>query len=42
MITVCDPEMLVTAPEKSILDGALNGTKTGKFYGILTDNMSQH
>jgi excinuclease ABC subunit A len=31
--TVCDPEKLVTNPEKSILDGAMNGTKTGKFYG---------
>jgi excinuclease ABC subunit A len=32
-VTVCDPDLLVTHPEKSILDGALNGTKTGKFYG---------
>jgi excinuclease ABC subunit A len=31
-VTVCDPELLVTHPGKSILDGALNGTKTGKFY----------
>ncbi|MBZ5498755.1 MAG: excinuclease ABC subunit UvrA [Acidobacteriia bacterium] len=32
-ITVCDPEMLITNPEKSVLDGALDGTKTGRFYG---------
>ena len=32
-ITVCDPELLVTHPERSILNGALNGSKTGKFYG---------
>ncbi|MCX6243323.1 MAG: excinuclease ABC subunit UvrA [Bacteroidetes bacterium] len=32
-ITVCDPELLVTNPEKSLLNGAMDGTKTGKFYG---------
>ncbi len=32
IVTVCDPALLVTHPEKSILEGALNGTKTGKFY----------
>ncbi len=32
-ITVCDPEKLVTNPELSLLNGAMNGTKTGKFYG---------
>lgn len=32
-ITVCDPEALVTHPERSILEGTLDGTKTGKFYG---------
>ena len=32
-ITVCDPGSLVTHPERSILEGALDGTKTGKFYG---------
>jgi excinuclease ABC subunit A len=32
-VTVCDPELLVTHPERSILGGALDGTKTGKFYG---------
>lgn len=31
--TVCDPGRLITDPEKSLLDGALGGTKTGKFYG---------
>ena len=31
--TVCDPDKLVTYPEKSLLAGALDGTKTGKFYG---------
>ncbi len=29
----CDPEKLVTHPDKSILDGAMDGTRTGKFYG---------
>lgn len=32
-LTVCDPEKLVTHPEKSLMDGALDGSKTGKFYG---------
>ena len=32
-VTVCDPFLLVTHPERSILAGALDGTKTGKFYG---------
>lgn len=32
-VTVCDPGSLVTDPERSILEGALDGTKTGKFYG---------
>jgi excinuclease ABC subunit A len=32
-LTVCDPERLVTAPGRSLLDGALDGTKTGRFYG---------
>jgi excinuclease ABC subunit A len=31
--TVCDPDMLITNPERSILAGAMDGTKTGKFYG---------
>ncbi|MDP4281582.1 MAG: excinuclease ABC subunit UvrA [Bacteroidota bacterium] len=32
-ITICDPEKLITDPGKSIIDGAMNGTKTGRFYG---------
>jgi excinuclease ABC subunit A len=32
-MTVCDPERLVTDPRKSLLEGALDGTKTGRFYG---------
>lgn len=32
-LTVCDPERLVTHPEKALHEGALDGTKTGKFYG---------
>lgn len=32
-VTVCNPSLLVTHPERSLLDGALNGTKTGNFYG---------
>jgi len=32
-ITVCDPEKLVSNPEKALGDGALNGHKSGKFYG---------
>jgi excinuclease ABC subunit A len=31
--TVCDPEKLITDPGKSLLAGAMDGTKTGKFYG---------
>jgi excinuclease ABC subunit A len=31
--TICDPGKLVTHPEKSLFDGAMDGTKTGKFYG---------
>jgi len=30
---VCDPAKLVTNPGKSLADGAMDGTKTGKFYG---------
>jgi len=33
MQTLCDPEKLITNPEKSVLNGAMDGTKTGKFYG---------
>jgi excinuclease ABC subunit A len=32
-IMVCDPDLLVTDPSRSLLDGAMDGTKTGKFYG---------
>ena len=31
--TVCDPKKLITDPRKSLLAGAMDGTKTGKFYG---------
>ena len=31
--TVCDPEKLITHPGRSLVDGAMDGTKTGKFYG---------
>jgi len=31
--TVCDPARLITDPAKSLPGGALDGTKTGKFYG---------
>ncbi|MCP5103171.1 MAG: excinuclease ABC subunit UvrA [bacterium] len=33
IITVCDPAKLVTHPDRSLSDGALDGSKTGKFYG---------
>ena len=33
MRLTADPEKFVTHKEKSLLDGALNGSKTGKFYG---------
>ncbi|MBE0668906.1 MAG: hypothetical protein IH593_14695, partial [Bacteroidales bacterium] len=32
-ITVCDADRIVTNPEKPITSGALDGTKTGRFYG---------
>jgi excinuclease ABC subunit A len=32
-ITVCDPDKLITDPGGSILSGAMDGTRTGKFYG---------
>ncbi|MFZ4523049.1 MAG: excinuclease ABC subunit UvrA [Bacteroidales bacterium] len=31
--TVCDQDKLITHPGKSLLAGAMDGTKTGKFYG---------
>jgi excinuclease ABC subunit A len=33
VVTVCDPAKLVTNPDRSLMDGALDGSKTGKFYG---------
>jgi excinuclease ABC subunit A len=32
-LTVCDPDLLVTDPVRPVTDGALDGTKTGRFYG---------
>ncbi|MFA8436645.1 MAG: excinuclease ABC subunit UvrA [Marinifilaceae bacterium] len=32
-VWVANPDLLITNPEKSLLDGALGGTKIGKFYG---------
>ena len=32
-LTVCNPESLVTDPDKTLLSGAFDGTKTGRFYG---------
>lgn len=32
-LTVCDPARLVTDATKSLVDGAMDGTKTGRFYG---------
>jgi excinuclease ABC subunit A len=37
--TVADPDRFVTDPKKSLLAGALDGTKTGRFYG---DPHGQH
>ena len=33
IIKSADPEKLITHPKLSILDGAIKGSKTGKFYG---------
>jgi len=30
---VCNPEKLISNPEKPLSDGALDGTRTGRFYG---------
>jgi excinuclease ABC subunit A len=38
-LTVCDPEALVTDAAKPFIGGALDGTKTGRFYG---DPHGQH
>ncbi len=32
-VTTCDPDRLITHPERSVLDGAMDGTKTGRYYG---------
>ena len=32
-LTVCDPKKLVTGPARPLDGGALDGTKTGRFYG---------
>ncbi len=37
--TECDPDRLVTDPSKSVMGGALDGTRTGRFYG---DPFGQH
>lgn len=31
--TVCDVQKLITDPQRSLLAGAMDGTKTGRFYG---------
>jgi excinuclease ABC subunit A len=36
-ISVADPDKFVSDPSKSILDGAMNGSKQGKFYGSPDD-----
>jgi len=33
MLTLCDPSRLITNPELPIINGAMDGSKTGKFYG---------
>lgn len=30
---VCDPEKLITNPSLALISGAMNGSKTGRFYG---------
>jgi len=32
-VTVTDPERLISDPKRSLLAGAMDGTKTGRFYG---------
>ncbi|MCX6561470.1 MAG: excinuclease ABC subunit UvrA [Candidatus Aminicenantes bacterium] len=32
-LAAADPEALITDPAKPLVDGAMNGTKTGRFYG---------
>jgi excinuclease ABC subunit A len=31
--TICDPEKLISHPERSLFHGAMDGHKSGKFYG---------
>jgi excinuclease ABC subunit A len=38
-LTVCDPDALITDPAKPLTAGAMDGTKTGRFYG---DPHGQH
>lgn len=38
-VTTCDPLKLVTHPNLSLLQGAMDGSKTGRFYG---DPFGQH
>jgi len=33
LLTLCDPSKLITDAGSSIMDGAMDGTKTGRFYG---------
>lgn len=32
-ITRCDPEKLITHPDRPVMAGAMDGTRTGRFYG---------
>ncbi len=32
-VSECDPDRLITTPSRSILDGAMDGHRTGRFYG---------
>jgi excinuclease ABC subunit A len=38
-VTECDPARLITHPDRSLLDGAMDGHRTGRFYG---DRDGQH
>jgi excinuclease ABC subunit A len=38
-VAECDPERLVTHPERPLLDGAMDGHRTGRFYG---ERQGQH
>ncbi|MCK4302771.1 MAG: excinuclease ABC subunit UvrA, partial [Candidatus Eisenbacteria sp.] len=39
VITVCDPDRLITDPNRSLFEGAISGHKTGRYYG---DPKGQH